>query len=66
MYCAIGWIGSIAIWNKKCTETIINCYLKDIVVLLVEISYLYGRVTVFPCFIEVGRTRLLGQLFEKV
>lgn len=30
LYCAIGSIGYIAIWNLECTETIVNCYLKDL------------------------------------
>ncbi len=32
----------------------------------VEISYLYGLSTVYPCFIEVGRSRLLLYFFAEV
>lgn len=59
LYCAIGSMGYIAIWNLKCSETIVNCYLTDISSVFVEVSYLYGLSTVYPCFIEVGRSRLL-------
>lgn len=27
LYSAIGSLGYIAIWNKTCSETIVNCYL---------------------------------------
>jgi hypothetical protein len=66
LYSAIGAMGNIAIWNKTCDETIINCYLDDISSLFVEVSYLYGLGTIYPCFIEVGRSRLLLYFFPEV
>ena len=46
--------------------TIVNCYLNDWQALVVEIVYFYGLVTVFPCFLEVGRTRLLEYYYGEV
>ncbi len=66
LYCAIGSMGYIAIWNLKCSETIVNCYLTDISSVFVEVSYLYGLSTVYPCFIEVGRSRLLLYFYPEV
>lgn len=63
MYLLIGVFGAMAISNKKCNEIIINCYLENWEVLLVEASYLLGRVAVFPCVLEISRTRLLDQFF---
>lgn len=66
LYSAIGSMGYIAIWNLKCSETIVNCYLTDISSVFVEVSYLYGLSTVYPCFIEVGRSRLLLYFYPEV
>ena len=66
LYSAIGSMGYIAIWNLSCTETIVNCYLTDIASVFVEVSYLYGLTTVYPCFIEVGRSRLLLYFFPEI
>lgn len=66
LYSAIGSMGYIAIWNLTCSETIVNCYLTDIASVFVEVSYLYGLSTVYPCFIEVGRSRLLLYFYPEV
>ncbi len=34
--------------------------------MFVEVSYLYGLSTVYPCFIEVGRSRLLLHFYPEV
>jgi sodium-coupled neutral amino acid transporter 9 len=49
LYELIGLFGGFAISGLECKETLVNCYLHEWTVLIVEISYLFGRVTVFPC-----------------
>jgi sodium-coupled neutral amino acid transporter 9 len=49
LYELIGLFGGFAISGLECKETLVNCYLHEWTVLIVEISYLFGRITVFPC-----------------
>lgn len=49
LYEFIGVIGAFAVSGIECKETLVNCYLQDWTVLIVEASYLFGRITVFPC-----------------
>jgi hypothetical protein len=50
LYELIGIFGTIAIsGSKTCKQTLVDCYLSDWTVLIVEVSYLFGRITVFPC-----------------
>jgi hypothetical protein len=65
-YELVALLGGLAITNKSCTNTMINCYLTDWTVLIVEVSYLYGLICVFPCNFSVCRTRLLELFFGKV
>jgi hypothetical protein len=55
----IGVTGAFAISDKICDNTLVDCYLTEWIVLVVEVSYLFGRVTVFPCTLAVSRTRLI-------
>jgi sodium-coupled neutral amino acid transporter 9 len=59
LYELIGLFGAFAVSGIECKETLVNCYLQEWTVLIVEVSYLFGRITVFPCTLEVARTRLL-------
>lgn len=52
--------------DQDCNVTIINCFLTEYKTLTVEILYFFMLLTVFPCFINVGRTRLLTRLFGSV
>lgn len=49
LYELIGLFGGFAVSNVDCKETLVNCYLSEWTVLIVEASYLFGRITVFPC-----------------
>ena len=60
------WVNDAIIEGKKCEVTIVNCYLDSWQALAVEIVYFYGLITVFPCFLEVGRTRLLEYFYGKM
>lgn len=51
--------------SKTCKQTLVDCYLSDWTVLIVEVSYLFGRITVFPCTLEVARTRLIDLFFPQ-
>lgn len=76
IYASIGVLGSLPIIGKKlfnidntdktCKVTILNCYLKNILTLVVEICYFFMLNTVFPCFINVGRTRLLTYFYGSI
>lgn len=66
MYLLIGILGSLAIQDLTCKHTIVDCYLNNWQVLFVEISYLFGRITVFPCVLSISRTRLLEQFYGEV
>lgn len=49
LYELIGLFGAFAVSGIDCKETLVNCYLSEWKVLIVEASYLFGRITVFPC-----------------
>lgn len=49
LYELIGVFGGFAVSSIDCKETLVNCYLSEWTVLIVEASYLFGRITVFPC-----------------
>ena len=66
VYCCIGFMGSLAIWDIVCDETIINCFLKDFSSVLVEATYLYGLMTVLPCFLTIGRSKILLHFFPEI
>lgn len=69
LYELIGLFGGFAVSgpsNPECKETLVNCYLHEWAVLIVELSYLFGRITVFPCTLEVSRTRLIELFTDKV
>jgi amino acid permease len=66
LYELIGLFGGFAVSDIDCKETLVNCYMSEWTVLIVELSYLFGRITVFPCTLEVSRTRLIELYVEKV
>ena len=49
LYEFIGLLGAISISTLTCKETFVNCHLTEWSVLIVELSYLVGRITAFPC-----------------
>lgn len=49
LYELIGLFGGFAVSGLECKETLVNCYLQEWTVLIVELSYLFGRIAVFPC-----------------
>ena len=50
IYELVSIMGAFAIAGsgETCTNTLIDCYLKEWTVLFVEVSYFLGRVTTFP------------------
>jgi len=50
---------AIAGSSETCSNTLVDCYLKEWTVLFVEVSYLLGRISGFPLMLEVGRNRLI-------
>jgi len=66
IYAVLAVFGALAITDKDCTNTFINCYLSNWTILFVEVGYLFSRLTVFPCVLEVGRTRLLKTFVDNV
>ena len=65
-YLAIGIFGAFAINGKTCTNTLVDCYLTEWSVLIVEFTYLLGRLSSFPIMVQIGRTRLIELFVEKV
>jgi len=58
-YMVVSLMGYMAIFNGKCKITLIDCYLDDWTVLIVEVSYFLSRLSIFPIILDVGRTRFL-------
>lgn len=65
-YWIVSMAGALAISDKSCTNTLIDCYLKDWTILFVEVTYLLGRVGAFPIMVEISRTRLLSLYYPEV
>ena len=58
-YEIIAVLGTLAVSGKNCSNTIVDCYLHDWTILIVSVSFLFGRMTILPVALEVGRTRIL-------
>ncbi len=65
-YWLVSMAGALAISNKSCTNTLIDCYLKDWTILFVEVTYLLSKIGNFPIMIEIGRTRILNTFLTKI
>ena len=65
-YEVIAVLGTLAISGKTCSNTIVDCYLHDWTILIVSVSYLFGRFTILPVALEVGRTRILELFCTRV
>ena len=62
-YFLAGVLGALTVAGKDCSNTFVDCYLKEWTILIVEISYLINVVSTFPSNISVGRTRVLELIF---
>ena len=66
LYTSVGVLGGIAIQTRKCELTLVNCYLTEWAILAVEVSYFISTAALFPCVLEITRTRMLSTFFDEV
>jgi len=59
IYEVISILGTLAVSGKDCSISMVDCYLHDWTILIVSVSFLFGRLAYLPVTVEVGRTRLI-------
>lgn len=59
IYEIVSVLGTLAVSGKQCKNTMVDCFLHDWTILIVSVSFLFGRLAFLPCVVEVGRTRLI-------
>jgi hypothetical protein len=67
-YLFIGVVGAVIIAGKKdplCEGTIVNCFKDDWSAAVVELAYVFGTITVLPCFFAISRKRVLDYHFPQ-